>query len=130
VTPHSGQGGGYPPLRSNPDPYGQQRSSGQYPAINANQGYPPPANNPYGTPSGTGTQGAVGGVALTLNEAQRSVGIVGGPNGKGSGLFVTRDGLIATTRYVVGSEESLTIQLASGQTLAGRVLRAFPQFDL
>jgi hypothetical protein len=30
----------------------------------------------------------------------------------------------------VGSEESLTIQLANGQTLAGRVLRSFPQYDL
>lgn len=133
ATPNPGQGGGgaYPPLRPNQDSYPQpQRTTGQYPAINANQGYPPPANNPYGAAMSTNTQGAVGGVALTLNDVQRSVGIVGGPNGKGSGLFVTRDGLIATTRFVVGSEESLTIQLASGQTVAGRVLRAFPQFDL
>ncbi len=147
VIPNAGQG--YPPLRPNPDPFGpsptstgtyQQprttgnpigaaRSTSTFPSITPNTGQGGyPAADPYARIS-TGTFGTVGPV-MTLNEAQRSVGVVGGPNGKGSGLFVTRDGLIATTRFVVGSEDSLTIQLASGQTLAGQVLRSFPQFDL
>lgn len=124
VTPNPGQGGGasYPTAPRQPTEYGQARSTGQYPSV-------APQTN-YGTPASTGTYGALGGPVLTLNEAQRSVGIVGGPNGKGSGFFVTRDGLVATTRFVVGSEESLTIQLQSGQTLAGRVVRGFPLYDL
>ncbi len=60
----------------------------------------------------------------------RTVGIHGGPNGPGSGFFVARDGLIATTRYVTGGIENLTIELVPGQHIPGRTVRAFPHNDL
>ena len=67
---------------------------------------------------------------LQLAQVQRSVGILGGPNGRGTGFFVSRDGLIATSRYVVGGEEHLKIELLTGQTIDGRVVRSFPDLDL
>ena len=60
----------------------------------------------------------------------RIVGVIGGPNGPGTALFVTRDGLLATTRYVVGGLEHVTIELETHRQLLGRVVRAFPEFDL
>jgi len=67
---------------------------------------------------------------IMLERAQRSVGILGGPNGRGTGIFVTRDGLAATTRYVAGGEEQLEIELLDGRRLLGQVVRAFPDLDL
>jgi predicted RNA-binding Zn-ribbon protein involved in translation (DUF1610 family) len=67
---------------------------------------------------------------LRLNEAPFSVGIVGGPNGNGSGIFVTRDGLVATTRHVVGGQEHLNVHLSDGRQIQGQVVRSFPALDL
>lgn len=60
----------------------------------------------------------------------RTVGIYDGPNGAGTGMFVTRDGLVATTRFVVGGEQHVTIELEAGNRFPGHVVRAFPLFDL
>jgi hypothetical protein len=60
----------------------------------------------------------------------RIVGIIGGPNGLGTGFFVNRTGLLATTRYVTGGRETLTIELETGKQLEGRVSRSFPELDL
>jgi DNA-directed RNA polymerase subunit RPC12/RpoP len=86
-------------------------------------GYPPEPG------STTGTMAAVA-PKMVIQGAQRSVGILGGPNGRGTGFFVTREGLIATTRYVVGGLEDVEVQLLSQQSLPGRVVRAFPEYDL
>jgi hypothetical protein len=67
---------------------------------------------------------------LQLAQVQRSVGILDGPNGRGTGFFIARDGLIATTRYVVGGEERVTVELMGGQRIEGRVVRSFPDIDL
>jgi hypothetical protein len=61
---------------------------------------------------------------------QRSVGIIGGPNGAGSGFFISRHGIVATTRYVVGDSRELDIALSDSQVLHGQVVRAFPPLDL
>lgn len=58
------------------------------------------------------------------------VGILGGPNGPGSGFFAARNGIIATTRYVVGGLENLTVELESRRQLPGRVVRSFPDMDI
>jgi hypothetical protein len=58
------------------------------------------------------------------------VGVIGGANGPGTAFFVAREGLLATTRYVVGGSDQLTIQLDSGKQLRGYVVRAFPEVDL
>ncbi len=60
----------------------------------------------------------------------RTVGISGGPNGEGSGFFVTTDGLIATTRYAVGGLERVTVELHQGQVVEGKVVRAWPESDV
>ncbi len=60
----------------------------------------------------------------------RTVGISGGPNGEGSGFFVTTDGLIATTRYAVGGLEKVTVELHQGQVIEGKVVRAWPESDI
>jgi hypothetical protein len=58
------------------------------------------------------------------------VGVVGGPNGLGTGFFVTSDGLIATTRFVVGGTTQLAVEISPGRQIMAYVVRAFPDIDL
>ncbi len=112
----------------------------QQPAINPYQNTPyaqpqvaPPATAPsvyntppYGSPPATVpamTPAAGGGI-------YRIVGVYGGPNGPGTAFFVAREGLLATTRYVVGGVDRLTVELETGRQIPGHVVRAFPEFDL
>lgn len=67
---------------------------------------------------------------VSFDAAYRVVRVWGGPNGPGTGYFVTLDGLLATTRYVVGVSETVQLELAHGQAHAGVVVRAFPALDL
>src|SRR5690606_7757903 len=67
---------------------------------------------------------------IRLENVQRTVGIQGGANGNGTGFFVTREGLIATTRHIVGGEREMVVQLLDGRQLHGRVVQSFPNFDL
>ena len=98
-----------------------------------NQGYTPPPTQQL-PPHQTGTMPAVGGAygqqVIHLQGVQRTVGIAGGPAGKGTGFFVTRDGLIVTTRHNVGGERHVTVQLLDHRNLMGEVVRAFPVYDL
>ncbi|MCU0515125.1 MAG: hypothetical protein MUE40_21420 [Anaerolineae bacterium] len=138
-----------PPVHPNTPPYGAPPVNPNTPAY----GMPPvnPNTPPYGAPpvsTTTGTMPAVapppyGAVALPpaqpgalpaqkllIQGVQRTVGIVGGPNGRGTGFFATRDGLIATTRHVVGGLLEVELELLTGQRLAGQVVRSFPAYDL
>ncbi len=89
---------------------------------------PPPieANGPEMQRSPTGT--------LRPQHRPRSdhhiVGIQGGPNGNGSGFFLTTSGIIVTTRYVVGANEKVTIELEPGNQMEARVVRSFPAIDV
>ena len=58
------------------------------------------------------------------------VGIRGGPNGPGSGFFLTASGIIVTTRFVVGGNESATVEFEPGHQLEARVVRSFPDIDV
>jgi hypothetical protein len=60
----------------------------------------------------------------------RIAGVIGGPNGPGTAFFVAREGLVATTRYIVGGFEHLTVELENRRQLLGRVVRTFPEVDL
>lgn len=60
----------------------------------------------------------------------RAVGVIDGPNGPGTAFFITREGLLATTRLVVGGLEHVTIELAPERRIPGQVTRAYPEFDL
>ncbi|MFQ3567461.1 MAG: serine protease [Aggregatilineales bacterium] len=73
---------------------------------------------------------AVASASSAVNVADHVASIIGGPNGPGTGVFISADGLIATTRFVAGSNERLTIELHTGQQLNGRVLRSYPEVDL
>ncbi len=58
------------------------------------------------------------------------VGVIGGPNGPGSAFFVSTEGLLATTRYVVGTATTVTLDLGHGQQVQAKVVRSFPALDL
>lgn len=65
-----------------------------------------------------------------LSGFYRVLGVKGGPNGIGSGFFITQEGIVATTRFVVGGAEQVTIELEPGNQMPGRVVRSYPELDL
>ena len=52
----------------------------------------------------------------------RTVGVLGGRNGPGTAFFINQQGLLATTRFVVGGLTRVTIALESAQMIPGQVL--------
>lgn len=58
------------------------------------------------------------------------VAVLDGPNGTGSGFFVSKRGVVATTRFVVRELEQVRIDLGQGQIVPGKVARSYPQWDL
>jgi serine protease Do len=64
-----------------------------------------------------------------LRTAYHIVGVMGGPNGTGSGFFVAQSGILVTTRFVVGDQQHVTVELETGRQLPGRVVRAYPYMD-
>ena len=87
----------------------------------------PPPSGLYGVPPAPEARPTSTPTSATF---QRTIGVLGGPNGRGTGFFVTRDGLLVTTRYVVGGMENLTVEMENRHRLQGRVMRAFPDIDL
>ncbi len=65
-----------------------------------------------------------------INIADYIVHVTGGMNGVGTGFFVTQDGLLATTRHVVGGLERVTVELPVGSQLTAAVVRSYPELDL
>lgn len=126
------------PVPETTPPYGQPpvpppqspRSTQTMPGVQPGIPYPPGTGYPPEPGSTTGTMPAVSLQQLVIQGAQRSVGILGGPNGRGTGFFVTQDGLIATTRYVVGGLEDVEVELLNQQRLPGKVVHAYPDYDL
>ena len=118
-----------PPMNQAP-PMG--RSTGTFPAstVPNNMGdsqpiYPPTLPNQQGMPPPMRQE-----PKYRLQQTPRVVGIMHGPNGTGTGVFVTTDGIVATTRYVIGGDEEVVIQLDTGQELPAQVVRSYPEFDL
>ena len=68
--------------------------------------------------------------AVQLERAPQVVGIHGGANGWASGVFINREGLLATTSYAVGSAEAVSIAIDGARQVSGRVIRRYPLFDL
>lgn len=58
------------------------------------------------------------------------VGVYDGPNGPGSGFFLTMDGIVVTTRYVVGARETMTVELEPGVQQIARIVRSYPDMDV
>ncbi len=56
--------------------------------------------------------------------------VIGGVNGAGTAFFITADGLMVTTRYVVGGLERLMVELHDGRQLPATVVASYPDIDL
>ena len=112
------------------------------PPVNTPLAQPPPppgysAQTTYGGGGGTPTTQPIKPVTGPLvpeNQAMTPsyhiVGILNGPNGPGSGFFVARNGMIVTTRYVVGGMESVIVELETRRQIQGRVVRSYPDMDI
>lgn len=59
-----------------------------------------------------------------------TIGIFDGPNGAGTGFFVTEGGLVATTRHVVGGCLNVTLEFSPGQRARGSVVWSSATIDL
>ena len=68
--------------------------------------------------------------SVSLAQAPLVLGIDGGVNGRGSGIFVNRGGLVATTATVVGSALEVGVAYGSAQAVPGQVIRRYPVSDL
>lgn len=73
-----------------------------------------------------------GGAPLSSDAVPRmwEFGVRGGPNGIGTGFLIVRDGLVATTRFTVGSNSSVTLIDRNGGERQGQVVRSYPAHDL
>lgn len=60
----------------------------------------------------------------------RTVGIHDGPNGDATGFFMSRNGLVVTTRHAVGGSRHLRYTLADGTSEIAQVVRSWPEYDL
>lgn len=106
--------------------------SAQLPPLSASTPTPapaPPPVAPYAAPIQAAPQ-PPSVPASGFNVADHVANIIGGPNGPGTGLFVSADGILATTRFIVGNSERLTVELHIGRQLTGYVVRAYPEYDL
>lgn len=56
--------------------------------------------------------------------------VIGGVNGAGTAFFVNADGLMVTSRYVVGGLERLMVELHTGRQLPATVVASFVDLDL
>ncbi|MEZ4670159.1 MAG: serine protease [Anaerolineae bacterium] len=116
-----------------PPPPATITSTSTNPVVNVPNAYgaPPSApGNPF-TPAAVTLPktGPLMPVAAPVATSQVAA-VLGGPNGTGTAFFVAREGLLATTRYVVGGINQVTVELQGGRQLPGYVVRAFPEFDL
>lgn len=109
------------------DPQNQEFATGSQPAINMPNLSDSQAMYPLNQQNMPQPQAQS---RYRLQQTPRVLGIRQGPNGVGTGVFVTADGIIATTRYVVGSSQQMTVELDTGQELPATVIRSYPQYDL
>lgn len=87
---------------------------------------PPPGTMPEVTPQTAQATPA----EFVTTQFYRTVGIYGGPNGQGTGFFVGKEGLVATTRFVVGGVEQVTVELDANHRIPGEIVRSYPELDL
>lgn len=67
---------------------------------------------------------------VRLSQAPSVLGISGGVNGPGSGIFISRRGLVATSASVVGSALEVLVDCGASGAVPGRVLRRYPESDM
>ena len=99
------------------------------PAVAADPPPPPPMDIQRGDTGNYAAQQAPT-VNRRIDSFVRTVGVLGGPAGLGTGFFLTNEGLVATTRHVVGGMEKVTIELEAGFRVPGQVRRSYSEYDL
>lgn len=119
---------------------GRSTSTGSFSAVNPNalaSSPPQPTSlpgNPFApvVPATLPQTGPLGRSAQPNPAAAmyQMAAVMGGPRGPGTAFFVAREGLLATSRYVVGTLEQVTIELQAGRQLTGQVVRSYPEYDL
>jgi hypothetical protein len=67
---------------------------------------------------------------LNANALYRTVGIRGVRNGRGTGFFINKEGVVVTTRYVVSGEQMVRVQLDERQEVEAQVIRAYADADI
>jgi len=108
-----------PPTMPNAPAYGQVAQNTPPHGMSPTTGMTPLPSQTAQTPAAYGAG----------NAFFRTVGIQDGPNGPGTAFFVRQNGLLATSRSVIGGMETVTVALDTGRHVSGRVVRAFPEFD-
>jgi hypothetical protein len=68
--------------------------------------------------------------ASAPSAADHLLAVIDGPNGTGTAVCVTPDGILATTRRVIGGLEQVTIAQPGGAQSYAAVIRSFPEMDL
>jgi len=94
--------------------------------LNATQAAPP-------TPVSSAAMAQTPEEATTIRVAREitpTVVSVTQPRGSGSGVIVSRDGVVITNAHVVGSSRVVDVGLADGRTLRGEVLGRDPSIDV
>ena len=91
-----------------------------------------PATGTYtaATSGGTGNNASGATAPTSFNVADYLARVIDGPNGVGTAVFITQEGLLATTRRVVGGLERVTIETYAGGQVYGTVVRAYTDLDL
>jgi hypothetical protein len=67
---------------------------------------------------------------VSANALYRTVGIRDVRNGRGTGFFINKEGVVVTTRYVVGGERTVRVQLDERQEVEAQVIRAYSDIDV
>lgn len=97
---------------------------------------PPPApvyEPPHSTPAQPAQPASYPSFSDTPPQSSQrynAVGVIANDQRRGSGFFITDNGLIATTRTVTGAQEHLMVELEPGAQMPGRVVRSFPEMDV
>ncbi|MBZ0279792.1 MAG: hypothetical protein K8L97_03560 [Anaerolineae bacterium] len=121
-SPFSGGGGSSSPFAPPPQ---STPASPMQPVVNV-----PPASSGSPFAPTVPRTGPLHPSAQPVPSLYHMAAVIGGPNGTGTAFFVAREGLLATTRYVVGGMEHVTIELQAGRQLQGYVVRSYPEADL
>jgi hypothetical protein len=115
------------PAPAQPEQPAQAPPGGPPPAQTASPSNPPAEMPPRKPPTQPQVSRPITSAGGRLH---RAIGIYGGPNGAGTGFFISRNGLIATSRFVVGGSRTVDYEINRGDRAAGQVVRSWASYDL
>lgn len=114
--------------------YAEQAASGAAPAAQAFSLTPAPSGRGEQNPAPTLAAMILGGAAANApipvtSARDLTAAVLDGPNGRGTAFFIHPQGILATTRFVVGGQTAVTLE-ANGRRVQATIIRAFPELDL